>query len=88
MEDFLKAVPLLTIEAHNPILEKQIEQLTEKTRDNEYIIKAKLQEKDEQLKTISSQFSELKTQMQSLMSSRITPWNLNFIYESRKYLII
>ncbi len=69
MEDYLKAIPLLQINVDKLILQKQVEELTEKSKDNEYIIKAKLQEKDEQIKTITNQFSEIKNQMQSLISS-------------------
>jgi integrase len=69
MEDYLKAVPLLQINTDKLILQKQVEELTEKSKDNEYTIKAKLQEKDEQIKTITNQFSEIKNQMQSLISS-------------------
>ena len=46
LEDFLKAVPLLTINGQNVPLQKQIKELTEKTTDNAYLLKAKLQEKD------------------------------------------
>jgi hypothetical protein len=47
LEDYLKAVDLLSINNNQKILEKQITELKEKSNDNEYIIKAKLQEKDE-----------------------------------------
>jgi len=56
LEDYLKAVPLLTINADKLILEKQVEELTEKTKDNEYIIKAKLQEKDKELHTLREKY--------------------------------
>jgi hypothetical protein len=46
MEDYLKAVDSLTISGDKVVLQKQVTELKEKTRDNEYIIKAKLQEKD------------------------------------------
>jgi len=46
MEDYLKAVDSLTIHGDKIVLQKQVTELKEKTRDNEYIIKAKLQEKD------------------------------------------
>jgi hypothetical protein len=49
LEDYLKAVDLLTINNNQKVLEKQINELKEHNKDNEYIIKAKLQEKDEQL---------------------------------------
>ena len=46
LEDYLKAAPLLTINADNLILQKKVEELTEKSKDNEYIIKAKLLDKE------------------------------------------
>jgi integrase len=49
LDDYLKAVDLLTINTTQIVLEKQITELKEKSRDTEYIIKAKLQEKDEQI---------------------------------------
>ncbi|MFZ0510553.1 MAG: hypothetical protein WAM14_03005, partial [Candidatus Nitrosopolaris sp.] len=41
LEDYLKATPLLTINADNRILQKKVEELTEKSKDNEYIIGGK-----------------------------------------------
>jgi integrase len=69
LEDYLKAVDLLTINEDKVVLKKQVAELNEKSKDNEYIIKAKLQEKDEQIKTITEQFSQMQSQMQSLTSS-------------------
>jgi hypothetical protein len=54
MEDYLKVVDSLTISGDKVVLQKQVTELKEKTRDNEYIIKAKLQEKDNDI-------AELKT---------------------------
>ena len=45
LEDYLKAVDLLTINNTQIVLEKQIIELKQNSKDNEYIIKAKLQEK-------------------------------------------
>ena len=59
IEDYLKAVDSLTINADKLILQKQVEELTEKTKDNEYTIKAKLQEKDYALVTLSDQVMKL-----------------------------
>jgi hypothetical protein len=49
LEDYLKAVDQLTINGDSKILENQISELKEKSTNNEYIMKAKLQEKDEQI---------------------------------------
>jgi integrase len=59
MEDYLKAVDLLTINGDKVVLKKQVAELKEKTKDNEYIIKARLQEKDEQIKAIQTQLQTL-----------------------------
>ena len=68
LEDYLKAISLLTIDNGN-VLQNQIRELNEKSKDNDYLIKTRLQEKDEQIKVITEQFSQIKTQMQSLLSS-------------------
>lgn len=52
LEDYLKAVDLLTINNNQNILEKQIIELKENSKDNEYIIKAKLQENEEQIQEL------------------------------------
>jgi hypothetical protein len=52
LEDYLKVIDLLTINNKQKILEKEIMELREKSHDNEYIIKAKLKEKDEQIKEL------------------------------------
>jgi hypothetical protein len=52
LEDYLKAVDLLTINEDSKKLEKQFIELNKKSKDNEYIIKARLQEKDEQMQDL------------------------------------
>jgi hypothetical protein len=55
LEDYLKAVPLLTISGDNIVLQKQVAELTKKSKDNEYNIKAKMQEKDEEIQNMKGQ---------------------------------
>jgi hypothetical protein len=64
LEDYVKAIDLLTIDSDKSKLEKQVKELKEKSKDNDYLIKAKLQQKDEQIKIIGDQLSEMKNQMQ------------------------
>jgi integrase len=64
LEDYLKASDLLTINSDSLVLNKQILKLEEKNKENEYIIKGKLQEKDEEL-------DELKKQMKMINDSYI-----------------
>jgi integrase len=56
LEDYLKAVDLLTINSDKLILEKQVLELKEKSKDSEYIIKAKLQEKEEQIQNMKGKY--------------------------------
>ena len=72
LEDYLKAVPLLTINGDNIVLQKQVAELTEKTKDNDYMIKAKLQEKDDALITLSDQVMKLMIEVQELKKQNQT----------------
>jgi hypothetical protein len=60
LEDYLKAVDLLTINGDKKVLQKQVTELTEKSKNNEYIIKAKLQEKDDEVRNMKDQIMALQ----------------------------
>jgi hypothetical protein len=70
LEDYLKAVPLLVINGGNLILQKQVEELTEKTNTNDYLLKAKLQERDDAVVTLSDQVMKLMQEVQELKKQR------------------
>ena len=53
LEDYLKAVDSLTINNAKTVLTKQVAELKQKNIDNEYVIRGKLQEKDEQVKNLT-----------------------------------
>jgi hypothetical protein len=68
LEEYLGIQDFLIIgEEHR--LQVQLSELRGKEKDSEYIIKAKMQEKDEQLKTIEDKFAQLQSQVQLLISS-------------------
>jgi integrase len=69
LEDYLKAVDLLTINSDKVILQKEVTELKEKSKDSEYIIKAKLQEKDDQIRNMEKQFTVMQSQVQALIST-------------------
>jgi hypothetical protein len=69
LEDYLKAVDLLTINSDKLVLQKQVLELKEKSKDSEYIIKAKLQEKEEQMRNMQDQFAAMQSQVQTLIST-------------------
>lgn len=58
-EDYLKAIDLLTINEDSKKLEKQFIELKEKSKDNEYIIRARLQEKESEIQIMQQQISYL-----------------------------
>ena len=58
LDQYLKCVDLLTLDQSNP-LSKQIKELKEKNEDKDYLIKGKLQEKDEQIKALQDSINFL-----------------------------
>lgn len=56
LEDYLKAVDLLTINEDSNVLHKKVQELKEKSKDNELIIKTKLQEKDEAMEFMKEKY--------------------------------
>jgi hypothetical protein len=52
LEDYLKAVDLLTINADRTILQKRVAELTERSKEENCVIKGKLSEKDEEIRSM------------------------------------
>jgi integrase len=69
LEDYLKAIDLLTINSDKVILQKQVLELKEKSKDSEYIIKAKLQEKENQIDSLIKKQEQFEVLIQSLIDS-------------------
>ena len=69
LEDYIKSVDLLTIHGDKSKLEKQVKELKEKSKDSDYIIKAKLQEKDDQIQTLMKNQERFEQLIQSLIDS-------------------
>jgi len=68
LEDYLKAIDLLTINGDREILQKQVKELTEKGRDNEYIIRGKLEEKEKQIQDLIKKQDEMEKKFQMIFS--------------------
>lgn len=49
LADYLKAVDVLTVNGDKQRLQKQVEELKQETKDSEYIIGGKLQEKEKEI---------------------------------------
>ena len=72
LADYLKAISILTISKNNNIiLEKEIKELQEKNENNEYIIKSKLQERDDAISSLSDQVMQLMKKLNDLEKSTI-----------------
>lgn len=87
-EDYVKAIDLLTINADTLVLRKQVTELTQKSKDNEHIIKAKLLEKEDEMTRIKEQMSLMQQQQKEIRnvimkSSEV----LNTIYPGAQYYI-
>ena len=52
LTDYIKTIDLLTINSNNIALKKHVQKLEEDNKNSEYIIKGRLQEKDEQIKAL------------------------------------
>jgi hypothetical protein len=67
--DYLKAVELLSIDSPNSKLEKQISELNQKNKENEYIITGKLEEKDKQIEFLMKRQEKYDIMIQSFIDS-------------------
>jgi hypothetical protein len=65
----LKCIDALTIHRDETILQEQVEDLKEKSKDNEFVVKAKLQEKDEQIQTLMKKQEKFEQLIQTLIDS-------------------
>jgi hypothetical protein len=68
LDDYLKAMDSLTIDERNK-LKKRIDKLEEKNENEDYIIKARLHEKDEQIKILLEKQEKFEQLIQSMIDS-------------------
>jgi integrase len=68
LDDYFKAINILTINKNKNdlILVKEIKELQEKNENNEYLIKSKLQERDDAITALSDQVLELIKEINNL----------------------
>jgi hypothetical protein len=58
LDDYLKAMDLLTINDDKLTLQKRVAELTEKSKEENYVIKGKLSEKENQIQILRDHDSE------------------------------
>jgi vacuolar-type H+-ATPase subunit I/STV1 len=68
-DDYVKAIDLLTINSDKIVLQKQVEELNEKSKNNDYIIRGKLEEKDEQIKNLSERFNSMQSMLEKVITA-------------------
>jgi hypothetical protein len=71
LEDYLKAVDLLTINSDKLILQKQVLELKEKSKEENYIIEGKLSEKEKEI-LLLRQRDSVNTDAISALSDQLT----------------
>jgi hypothetical protein len=70
LKDYLKAVDLLTIDNDTLTLQKQVDEIAEKSKEENYIIKGKLSEKETQMEAIKEQYEHGMKAMREEMNQQ------------------
>lgn len=65
----MKALCLLSVNGEQAVLQKQVKELKERNEDSEYLVKAKLQERDDQIETLMKKQERFENLIQSLIDS-------------------
>ena len=68
LDDYLKAVSFLTI-SDELRLQEQVNELSKKTNNNDYLVRAKMREKDEQISILTKKQDNFEKLIQSLIDS-------------------
>jgi len=86
-DDYLKAIDLLTINGDGKKLEKQLIELEKKSKYNDYIIKIKLQEKDEQIQSLRSELCTIRQIVDKNLSCIQNLINILYVNISKSFWI-
>ena len=49
------------------VLQKQVDRIKQETKDNEYVIRGKLQEKDEEIRSMKEEITSMRSQMNDVL---------------------
>ena len=69
LEDYLKAVNLLTLNGDEKVLKEKIEQLNEKSKESKYLIEGKLAVKEREMDIMKNQLESVQSQLPKIVSS-------------------
>jgi hypothetical protein len=67
LEDYLKAILLLTVTTDKSKLEARVIDLTQRSKDTDYVIKAKLLEKDDEIQEMKREIILIKQEQRELL---------------------
>ena len=67
LNDYLRAIPFLTISDEHR-LQEQVNELSEKAKDNDYVVKARLQEKEAQIEALTKKQGEMEIKFQQILA--------------------
>jgi integrase len=84
LEDYLKSVELLTIDEEHK-LKTHVNELTQKNNEKEYIIKGKLQEKDEELKSLKQKYELDMKSFEERMENKLQQILLKINFEKLSF---
>jgi hypothetical protein len=82
-EDYIKAIDLLTINEDYKKLERQFVELKEKSEDNEYIIRARLHEKESEMQIMKQQIQMLTESQKEILECIKYPERLSHILNEK-----
>ena len=68
LQDYLKCVDALSVNDEKT-LQKKVDDLANKSKDNNDIMRGKLQEKDEEMKSMKQQLDTMQSQIQTLIAA-------------------
>jgi len=69
LQDYLRAIEFLSINGNETKLSKEIEQLKGKSKENEYLISGKLEEKDKQIEQLEMKYEKTNETLQTILSA-------------------
>lgn len=81
LNDYLKATGVLTLNSDDGVLKKQVQNLEEENRKNEYIVKGKLKEKEDQINQLNEKYEKninlLKEEMEDKFQQLLAKINVS-----------
>ena len=77
LEDYLKAINMLSIDDDKLTLQKQVAVLNEKNKEENYIIKGKLSEKDEEIRSMKEEAHSMRSEMNDALEVLKIPKSKN-----------